>query len=465
MLDLSQTCPSCRSSKYSNPQLKLMVNVCGHSLCENCVEVLFVRGSGLCVQCKTPIRKVNFRYQLFEDPLVQKEVELRKKILIDFNKREDDFDSLEQYDAYLEKIEEIIYNLMNDIDVEETKRYIELYKRENKDVIKRNRLRPSAVMQFYEAELEREAMLREQREREDEERRKELLKGSSNISTNTSVSKPKDVVSKVPPPSTLGRTFADPTSLAPPSIKRPPPSLARPVVPSSAQFPAPVSALATPRVGPDRIFIPPPPSAVGGGYMAPPSILPSSGSAFPALANSWIAGAHHQVQLPARTTSQARQSDTVLIPSRTTSGRSSTRGVGAKNLGAAVYKPYEPDLCGPPPPTLDHTRWPELLQVYRSCVIDSLQSRSQDRSSPTSSTHKIEQKSPEDSKPDMNGNGMKMEPMDSDEELKPKVEHTTPEPSSPLRGSSHDLPTGACGIKSMVFLERCLEESRCGLFL
>ncbi|OON19779.1 CDK-activating kinase assembly factor MAT1 [Opisthorchis viverrini] len=417
--------------------------------CENCVEVLFVRGSGLCVQCKTPIRKVNFRYQLFEDPLVQKEVELRKKILIDFNKREDDFDSLEEYDSYLEKIEEIIHNLMNDIDVEETKRYIELYKRENKDVIKRNRLRPSAAVQFYEAELEREAMLREQREREDEERRKELLKGSSNISATTSVLKQKDVMSKVPPPSTLGRTFADPASLAPPSIKRPPPSLARPAVPSSTHFPAPVSALATPRVGPDRIFIPPPPSAVGGGYMAPPSILPSSGSAFPALANSWIAGAHHQVQLPTRTTSQARQSDTVLIPSRTTSGRSSTRGVGAKNLSAAVYRPYEPDLCGPPPPTLDHTRWSELLQVYRSCVIGPLQSRSQDRSSPTSNAHKIEQKSPEDSKPDMNGNGIKMEPMDSEDEFKPKVEHTTPEPSSPLRGSSHDLPTGACGIKSM----------------
>lgn len=52
-----------------------------HSRCENCVEVLFVRGSGLCAQCKTPIRKTNFRYQLFEDPLVQKEIDIRKKLL------------------------------------------------------------------------------------------------------------------------------------------------------------------------------------------------------------------------------------------------------------------------------------------------------------------------------------------------------------------------------------------------
>lgn len=51
------------------------------SRCENCVEMLFVRGSGSCVQCDTPLRKSNFRVQLFEDPAVDKEVEIRKKVL------------------------------------------------------------------------------------------------------------------------------------------------------------------------------------------------------------------------------------------------------------------------------------------------------------------------------------------------------------------------------------------------
>lgn len=49
--------------------------------CENCVEMLFVRGSSNCVQCDTPLRKSNFRVQLFEDPTVDKEVEIRKKVL------------------------------------------------------------------------------------------------------------------------------------------------------------------------------------------------------------------------------------------------------------------------------------------------------------------------------------------------------------------------------------------------
>ncbi|XP_041703704.1 CDK-activating kinase assembly factor MAT1-like [Coregonus clupeaformis] len=58
-----------------------MVNVCGHTLCESCVDMLFVRGSGTCVQCGTPLRKSNFHMQLFEDPAVDKEVEIRKKVL------------------------------------------------------------------------------------------------------------------------------------------------------------------------------------------------------------------------------------------------------------------------------------------------------------------------------------------------------------------------------------------------
>ncbi|MEQ2177073.1 hypothetical protein GOODEAATRI_000102 [Goodea atripinnis] len=146
-----QGCPRCKTTKYRNPSLKLMVNVCGHTLlysgkvksstsethrcrlcysgvvelgcsgggvsllsqedpvylpittplsglltaadeeigawsskqdrCENCVEMLFARGSGSCMQCDTPLRKSNFRVQLFEDATVDKEVEIRKKVM------------------------------------------------------------------------------------------------------------------------------------------------------------------------------------------------------------------------------------------------------------------------------------------------------------------------------------------------------------------------------------------------
>ena len=37
-------CPVCKTTKYRNPSMKLLVNVCGHGLCESCVETLFAKG-------------------------------------------------------------------------------------------------------------------------------------------------------------------------------------------------------------------------------------------------------------------------------------------------------------------------------------------------------------------------------------------------------------------------------------
>ncbi|XP_027022221.2 CDK-activating kinase assembly factor MAT1 [Tachysurus fulvidraco] len=134
-----QGCPRCKTTKYRNPSLKLMVNVCGHTLCENCVEMLFVRGSGNCVQCDTPLRKSNFRLQLFEDPAVDKEVEIRKKVLKIYNKRDVDFPSLGEYNDYLEQVEEIVFNLTNNVDIENTKQMMEQYQRDNRDIIQKNK--------------------------------------------------------------------------------------------------------------------------------------------------------------------------------------------------------------------------------------------------------------------------------------------------------------------------------------
>ncbi|XP_053088427.1 CDK-activating kinase assembly factor MAT1 isoform X1 [Pangasianodon hypophthalmus] len=156
-----QGCPRCKTTKYRNPSLKLMVNVCGHTLCENCVEMLFVRGSSNCVQCDTPLRKSNFRLQLFEDPAVDKEVEIRKKVLKIYNKRDLDFPSLREYNDYLEQVEEIVFNLTNNVDVENTRQMMEQYQRDNKDVIQRNK----AKLTREQEELE-ELLLMEQQDLE-----------------------------------------------------------------------------------------------------------------------------------------------------------------------------------------------------------------------------------------------------------------------------------------------------------
>lgn len=44
-MDDYQTCPKCKTTKYRNPAMVLMVNACGHALCESCVELLFAKGT------------------------------------------------------------------------------------------------------------------------------------------------------------------------------------------------------------------------------------------------------------------------------------------------------------------------------------------------------------------------------------------------------------------------------------
>ncbi|XP_061854019.1 CDK-activating kinase assembly factor MAT1 isoform X1 [Colius striatus] len=158
-----QGCPRCKTTKYRNPSLKLMVNVCGHTLCESCVELLFVRGAGNCHECDTPLRKSNFRVQLFEDPAVDKEVEIRKKVLKIYNKREDDFASLREYNDFLEEIEEIVFNLTNNVDLENTKRKMELYQKDNKEVIQKNKIKLTREQEELEEALEVERQENEQR--------------------------------------------------------------------------------------------------------------------------------------------------------------------------------------------------------------------------------------------------------------------------------------------------------------
>ncbi|KAG2457400.1 S38A6 protein, partial [Polypterus senegalus] len=165
--------PKCRlEPSQANAEKAHLRPACSKNLpgrCENCVEMLFVRGSGNCQECDTPLRKSNFRIQLFEDPTIDKEVEIRKKILKIYNKREHDFSSLNEYNNYLEQIEEIVFNLTNNFDVEKTKQLMEQYQKENKDLIQRNKIKLTREQEELEEILAIER-------KEAEERRLLLLK-------------------------------------------------------------------------------------------------------------------------------------------------------------------------------------------------------------------------------------------------------------------------------------------------
>lgn len=86
----------------------------------------------------------------------------------DFNKKEDDFNTLAEYNDYLEEIETIIYNLTNNIDIVNTNKKIEQYKKDNKDQI----LKSKSKIGREEYELEEILEL----EKQQEEMRKAVIR-------------------------------------------------------------------------------------------------------------------------------------------------------------------------------------------------------------------------------------------------------------------------------------------------
>lgn len=49
--------------------------------CEACIDSVFTRPSGLCPVCGVALRRSQFRQQQFDDSHVEREVDVRKKIL------------------------------------------------------------------------------------------------------------------------------------------------------------------------------------------------------------------------------------------------------------------------------------------------------------------------------------------------------------------------------------------------
>ncbi|KHJ76215.1 zinc finger, C3HC4 type, partial [Oesophagostomum dentatum] len=100
-------CTKCKSNEYTNKNLVMMVNECGHPLCKNCVENLFVRNAGPCHVCGKTLRKNNFWEQVFDDPLIEKETHIRRRLRKTYNLKKDDFPSLREFNDYLERFETI----------------------------------------------------------------------------------------------------------------------------------------------------------------------------------------------------------------------------------------------------------------------------------------------------------------------------------------------------------------------
>ncbi|KAF7974557.1 hypothetical protein HWV62_11914 [Athelia sp. TMB] len=138
------------------------------------------------------LRKLAFTPQTFEDLGVEKEVAIRRRIAKEFNKRREDFPDLRQYNDYLEEVEDIAFNLINEIDIPETEKRIQAYRAENAALIELNIHREEQYAQALKEQEESERRDREQRaaeaRREEEEEREERERGHRDIIDNLETS-------------------------------------------------------------------------------------------------------------------------------------------------------------------------------------------------------------------------------------------------------------------------------------
>ncbi|GLC47546.1 hypothetical protein PLESTB_001727300 [Pleodorina starrii] len=66
---------------------------------------------------------------------LDKELKVRRRILAIYNKDRDDFSSKQEYDDYLEEVEDIIWRLSNNVDIERTEAVVRRYRQANQEQI------------------------------------------------------------------------------------------------------------------------------------------------------------------------------------------------------------------------------------------------------------------------------------------------------------------------------------------
>lgn len=88
----------------------------------------------------------DFKEKVFENGSVQREVEIRKKVMQVFCKQESDFLNVLDYNNYLEQVEDIVFDLVNNINVEVADRKISEEKSKKDPIIGRSAKRRDELL-------------------------------------------------------------------------------------------------------------------------------------------------------------------------------------------------------------------------------------------------------------------------------------------------------------------------------
>ncbi|KAJ1646154.1 TFIIH/NER complex subunit [Coemansia erecta] len=194
------SCPQCKSHRYLNSSMKLLVGPCYDKMCEGCVHRIFDAGPAPCPECGRILRKNEFYQQVFEDVTVENEVRIRARMATAYNKRQTDFKTLKDYNDYLEMVEDLTMKLLSGEDTDLIEEIIEKYKRENKALIESNLTKQQREEKIQRMILNQEKSKRQQMREEylkqlaEEEREKTEAKNSLINALATSDKSAKEII-------------------------------------------------------------------------------------------------------------------------------------------------------------------------------------------------------------------------------------------------------------------------------
>ncbi|KAL7686513.1 putative cdk-activating kinase assembly factor MAT1/Tfb3, Zinc finger, RING/FYVE/PHD-type [Plasmopara halstedii] len=144
--ELAMRCCVCGTSveddsNYLNTKMKMLISKCGHRFCDHCIKREFQHQREIaCPACQKSVKKSQLQDKTIEELNYVKETSVRKKVTKDYNKTEDDFDTLDEYNDYLEMLENLIFDLVYGDDAEKAaaQKQWKQYRQENAIVIATN---------------------------------------------------------------------------------------------------------------------------------------------------------------------------------------------------------------------------------------------------------------------------------------------------------------------------------------
>ncbi|KAK3046552.1 TFIIH/NER complex subunit [Extremus antarcticus] len=198
-----EICPVCKSSRYLTPSLRFLINPeCYHKFCESCVDRIFSHGPAPCPipGCHKTLRKHRFRTPTFSDLQVEREVDIRKKVAAVFNRREEEFEDLRAYNDYLNEVEDITFNLINHVEVEETEKRFKSYQLAHQAEITDNvalaEQERTSFAQLQKEERDQAKQRRDAARREDAEEKRELVENRRDVLNRLASGQDAEVVAK-----------------------------------------------------------------------------------------------------------------------------------------------------------------------------------------------------------------------------------------------------------------------------